>query len=85
MGGNRVLEEVASCRHETLGFVLRVWDPRGPPCACVFSAEGKRRKLPRGFSEHSLVILRIGDHDKLCGRVFPRNEYQLIDEAEYLH
>ena len=37
IGGNHLLEEVASRRHETLGFVLKCSDPRGPPSSTQYA------------------------------------------------
>ena len=35
-----------------------------------FSAEGRAAKIFEGFSKHTLVLLHVRKHDKVCVRVF---------------
>ena len=35
-----------------------------------FSAEGRAAKIFQGFSKHTLVLLQVRKHDKMCDRVF---------------
>ena len=34
-----------------------------------FSAEGRAAKIFQGFSKHTLVLLKVRKHDKMCDRV----------------
>ena len=80
IGGHHVLEEVAIASRETLSFVVSPPSRlHGQSQRARVSAKGEQPSFSKGFSEHSLVLLGIGKHDKVCDGVSQEGECQLTD------
>ena len=72
-GGHHVLEEVTSVRHEPLSCVLSVRTLEGlhgQHNVHVFLCRRRTANNFKGFSKHSLVLLILRKHDKVCDGVF---------------
>ena len=71
-GGNHVLEEEASRRHETLGFVLSVRTVEAlhrQHKTYVFLCRTRAAKIFKSFTQQSLVLLVTRKYDKVCEEV----------------
>ena len=76
-----VVEEVTQC-DEVLGFILTVRTLAGlcrQTNAHVFLRRRRAAETSKGFSQHSLVLLRSEKHDNVCDQGVDCSNHQVAD------